>query len=1685
MDRAAPHLLRMFDVAEMCWEDADTVVYAGRGFAIPRQTLLRAPKAPIPSAATLDRLVRHYTIASRLPRGCVVPVIALNRFGLSQGLLLEDVAGRPIRIEGPDVRARVLHAVRAAMAALDSLAVLHRHGIVHGHLVPGTLWSASKDGPVALFDLSDAHGPGLAPPVESVGRQPHHAYAPPESLRGSPASIGPAVDVFAVAAVLHEWLTGRPPFESGAPVPPAAWQAALPPDLASLLLRLLSPDPANRLTDLSAVRAELAACCDAAQASIARQDAERAAIGGDQAAMPRPPPRFYGRGPEQEVLLRCLDRVRDSRAGLVLITGPPGVGKTALAQRLQQHLADAGGLFAAGKFDQVARNNPYAALVQALSRLAVRILAEPEARFAAWKARLSAALGLNAQIAIDLVPDLALILGQQAPVQPLPPQEARNRFREVFRELLYAFAGPGRPLGLLLDDMQWADPATLELLHGFLSDPESAHVLFIGTCRTTGVDAAHPAAALLDALRGDGCPATVIELGGLTEPQVHDLVSDLLDQTGPHVGELAALLHRKSGGNAFTLEQLLRHLRDAGLVRYDRGLGLWCWNMRDIWDSDPNDDVVELLRERIHTQSADMRDTLATAACLGAAFDADRLATARGVPIASVRGHLEQAQGLGLVRPAPEPRGALRGATHRFVHDRVQQAAFSLLDTAQLPRIRLEIGRRLLRALTEEEALAAPFEIVDNINAGAALLEPGDERLLGARLNLAAGRLSRAALAFQAALDYQNAGLALLDASAWKTHYRLAFDLHAEAFECEHQTLHAERADHHFRVLIDHAATALDRASVYHTKILLDISSERYAEAMRIGRQALAELGVRFPRHARRSHLLRELLKARILMLRRSPASLEALADMRDARLVAAARILLSLSPGAYFVNPNATMLMGLKIVTLSMRAGNSPSSAGGYVLYGLALSATLRDSVAGQAFGELAVALARRFDDITVRSRTLLIHAGFVAIWRRPFAQCLASLREAHSTAIAAGDFAYANYALLQTLFLNLARGVPLPEYLEECERLRGFMVRTGDPFAIDNHANWVQSARALQGLTQGPADLHSEHFDETAAERRYRDGSNLTTLGYYLIRKLHLACLSGDTADAFRFGREAEQFFGLLPGQVLLAEHALYFGLTLVEMRRTHPALMTGLRLLRCRRRLRRWAAQAPDNYSAMHQLLEAAHATLQGAEAKVLPMFDAAIEAARADGFLNIEALAAELAARYCMRGGQSRAASAYLEEAISAYRAWGATAKVDALTGLGASAGLRPGQAAPQMPSPIVATAALSPGREVTPDGILQHLVAQAAAGRQGTQVVAVLRDRGSSMVRAANDGESVAALDEPLDESNRVSAAVVNYVLRSNSEVIAPDVPADDRFAACAHLKARHPVSVICMPIPFGGQAVGALYLEASPLAGGSVAATEALRALCADAGEHLEHARMESSLRQSRHLLHEAARAAESATRVRAHLEKFVPAVVTRLILNNPDTPELRRIDRDISVLFLDVEGYTALSEQHDRASLVRLLERYFSRYLAEIQRHGGDVNQTAGDGLMALFQEAGHHAQQAVRTAIAVHRATDEIASSGEDGAVPRIRLHIGINSGIASVGATRIEAAGAALWTYTAVGPAVNLASRIANAAQGGETLIGGATAERLAGAFQLDHVGVRRFKNVRGVTDVFRIIGTGRVP
>ena len=1091
------------------WESGSSVAYTARIVDTDRAVLVQTPRSSASSPRELEWLRRGFEFAARSSSKSLVRPLAEDLSRDSPVLVFEDDGSRPARGLMEQGRIELDACLSIGIGLARAVGEIHTERLTHRNLTDLSVWINPATLDVRLFDFTLASRDARTEArYEGVGHiRGDLRYLAPEQTGRMNRVVDYRCDYYSIGVLLYRLLGGRLPFEADDPLELVHSQVArrptplhvvnplLPETLSEIVLKLLAKPAEERYQSALGLRSDLNECFRQWQKT---KSINRFAVGARNSfEIFEISQRLYGREIEIAVLLEVFNSVARGMSRLVLVTGPPGIGKSRLVNELDKPIVGARGHFLLGKFDQHKRNVPYFAFVQAFTKLIGEILSESDSRIAEWRGRLDQVLGPNAGVIIDIIPDLEMILGSQPPVQQLPPVAARNRFNRVLRDFVRVFASPKRPLCIVLDDLQWADSASLGLLEILVTDPETSHLMVVAIYRDTEVGVSHQISHLLNRLSDQSLPVRRIALEPLQAADVQALLEDSIHGDGQRVAELTGIVLRKTGGNPFFINQFLQYLHDEGLIHFDQGIAGWAWDAAEIDTKGLTDNVLDLLADKIGKLRDETKRALKVASCLGADFDLRSVSLAIAKPPRTTFSILREALAEGLILSpdqylavADEPATAL--AAHspdnvrfRFIHDRVQQAAYALIRPQVRNRLHLLIGRRLLATLSRDEIEEAPFDILNNINRAAGLLDDAGQRDALARLNLHAGRKARASLAYDDALRYLRAGLGLLEADPWVTQYQLSFDLHCECFECEYHLGSFAEADRLVEMLLENARSDLDQAKIYYTKILLDTSVARYREAIRSGVEALSLFRVNYPPWPRKHDLIRELLIAKSLIRGRHAAALLELSEMTQPEKRAAAKLLMSLLPAAYFLSPDLLMLTGLKIVTLSLRNGNTPASSTGYVLYGLGIGAALGQYATGHDFGQLAVELAARHDDITARCKTLVIFGGFVNFWRRPIDTSVAILSEAYAVALQAGDFQYANYAILQIIFLRFARGVRLGEVLDECKRYESFVLQTRDEFAIDNHRHWKHAALALKGETERDDSLEYDGYDEFGCAR------------------------------------------------------------------------------------------------------------------------------------------------------------------------------------------------------------------------------------------------------------------------------------------------------------------------------------------------------------------------------------------------------------------------------------------------------------------------------------------------------------------------------------------------------------------------------------------------------------------------
>ena len=839
-----------YTMVEALHEGPATVVYRARRDADGATVALKLLRSEHAGSTEVERLRREFTLL----RGLAVPglprVFGLEAIDGRLCLVMEALPGRPLDELLRAQRLSLATALQVGAGLAGVLGQLHLAGVIHKDVKPQNVLVDLETGEVKLVDLGVAVPRSQDEPAREGVFEGTLAYLSPEQTGRMNRRVDHRADLYSLGVTLYELVTGALPFTSNdplelvhshvarAPVPPSSRDADVPQVVSDIIVKLLAKAAEDRYQSAFGLQADLEACRERLRAS-GRVDPFELGL-RDRGHELRLSQRLHGRDEARRDLLAGWQRAAAGATEMLLLSGPSGVGKSALVDAVRAELSRRGGSFIAGKCDQLNRSTPYAALERAFQELVRRVLGEPPAELAAVRARLVEALGANGRVVADIVPEIELVIGAQRPVPELGPAESRNRLNLVFQRFLGACTAPRRPLTLFLDDLQWADPATLKLLAALLLDPDGAHLFVIGACRDSEVDDEHPLARTLAQLAASGRPVAVVSLAPLTDAEVAAFVADTLGCAAHEVAPLASVLREKTGGNPFFVGQSLLGLFHDELLGFDAARGAWTWDLEAVRLA-TGDDVLALVTGKLQALAPATQRALQFAACIGHRFDGETLAGALERGAAEVEGALAEATRAGLVV------ADAAAGVHRFTHDRIQQAAHAQIDAAQRPAVHLRVGRLLRARLGPEVRDDELFAVVHHLNRAADLISADDERDALIRLNVAAGRKARTAAAFEAAAAYFAAASARLGADSWQRDPGWTFGIHAEQAECTYLCGRFAAAEAACNELLARARSPEQRLLLEGRRMELRVAQSRFGEAVDIGIAALAQVGLRLP----------------------------------------------------------------------------------------------------------------------------------------------------------------------------------------------------------------------------------------------------------------------------------------------------------------------------------------------------------------------------------------------------------------------------------------------------------------------------------------------------------------------------------------------------------------------------------------------------------------------------------------------------------------------------------------------------------------------------------------------------------------------------------------------------------------------------------------------------------------------
>ncbi|OCQ89789.1 hypothetical protein BCD64_17715 [Nostoc sp. MBR 210] len=1528
-------------VSEQIYDGSRTVVYRAVRETDNLPVVIKLLKNSYPSFSELLSFCNQYSIAKNLNSPLIIQTYSLEAYKNSYAFIMEDFGG----ISLPEWKAKsrkefLEEFLEIAISLCITLDILYHERILHKDIKPSNILINPATKQVKLIDFSIAsllprETPAIVNPNVLEGTL---AYISPEQTGRMNRPIDYRTDFYSLGVTFYELLTGELPFQSNdamelvhyhiAKMPPSlegrrltspgetltrttslseqnggGRREEIPKVLCDIVMKLMAKNAEDRYQSALGIKYDLEKCLSQLQETGAIEHFEI----GQRDICDRfiIPDKLYGRQAEVDTLLQAFERVSQGTTEMMLVAGLSGIGKTAVVNEVHKPIVRQRGYFIKGKYDQFQRNIPLGAFVQAFRDLIGQILTESDAQIQQWKNKILAAVGENGGVIMEVIPELEIIIGKQPPVIELPSTAAQNRFNLAFQKFTQVFTSAEHPLVIFLDDLQWADSASLNLIQLLMAD--IGYLFIIGAYRNNEVKPADPLMLTLHEIQKAQTPINTITLAPLNQLELNQLVADTLKCPENLAWNLSVLIYQKTQGNPFFATQFLKSLHQENLIQFDFALGCWQCDISQVNQMALTDDVVAFMAWQLKKMPQSTQNVLQLAACIGNSFDLATLA------IISQQSEIETAADLwkalqeGLILPISEVYKFYQGiegdrltlepgnttqklAKYKFLHDRVQQAAYSLIPSERKQATHLQIGQLLQQNLSDTEQEEKIFDIVGHLNKGIQLItEPKAQEKL-AQLNLKAGTKARNSTAYSAARIYCQTGLELLQENCWIQQYELALHLHIAAAEASYLTSDFASMEQIATIVLLSAHTILDKVKIYEIQIAAQVLQSNVLEAIAVGRTALAQLGVELPQAPNPALTGNILQNLNTQLAGRNIADLINLPLMTDPTTEAAIEVLGMLFSPIIQGMPGLLPWLSSMMVSLSLQSGNTVASTTGYGIHGMVLCAFLEDAVTGYAFGQLAINLLEKFQIQKHKSVVLSLFGCFIQHYQERLDATIPLLLTAYQTGIATGDFLHAGFALGGHSDGRFFTGEELHRFVPAMADYSLALAQVKQ-YSAQVYLNLgKQAAENLIEPVSQPDCLIGNTYNETLMLTKHQQDNDLIAIAQAYIYKLLLACYFANYTNARNYIDQAKPCLMAVSGSIFVPIFHFCAALTYLGLVPHHPEPEQAQLLAVAASHqtvLHQWAGYAPMNHLHKWYLVEAERHRVLGEKFAASECYDKAINLAKEHQFINEEALAQELAAKFYLQWDKQRIAEEYMIQAYYAYAHWGAKAKIAHLE-----------KHYPQLLAPILKStrAAITTNETILASGIFtstsyptsssnisdtfdlqailtayQTLAGEMELGKllstlltivvknSGADkcVLMLLRDERLFIKGLMTEGKPPVVLQRiPVEDSQEIPHKLIYKVKHSSQTVVLRDAAADYTLANDPYILRQQPKSILCSPILHQGKLLGILYLE-NNLATGAFTSdrVELLNLLCTQAAIYLENARLYEREQEKSHSL--------------------------------------------------------------------------------------------------------------------------------------------------------------------------------------------------------------------------------------
>lgn len=1642
----------------LLYESANSLVYRAIRDSDAQPLILKVLKEDYPTPQELARYRTEYRITQSLNFTGVVKVYDLQKYQNTLVMFVEDFGAESLKFWMQQRSLTVEEFLQIAIATTEILGQIHAANIIHKDINPSNIVFNPTTEKLKIIDFGIStqltrENTSLKNPNVLEGTL---AYMSPEQTGRMNRSLDYRTDFYSLGVTFYECLTGKQPFEvaealelvhchiAKMPVPPCEVNPDIPKAISDIVMKLMAKTAEERYQSSWGIKADLEVCLKQLQSTGAIALfplAER-----DVSSKFQLPQKLYGREKEIETLLSAFDRAANDKSELMLVAGYSGIGKSVLVQELYKPITKKRGYFISGKFDQYQRNIPYSAIVSAFRELIKQLLSESEAQLNQWQEKLLAALGVNGQVIVEIIPEVELIIGKQPALPELGPNESQNRFNLVFQNFIKVFTKPEHPLAIFLDDLQWADGASLKLMQLLMSSASSG-LFLMGAYRDNEVSPAHPLMLTLEEITKAGAIINRIFLLPLELPTVIQLISNTLNSSPEKVKPLAELVQIKTGGNPFFLNEFLKSLYTEGLLEFDFQALNWQWNLELIQAKSFTDNVVELMAGKIQKLPEKTQEMLKLAACIGNQFDLKTLGlicsqslgeTVSDLQVAVAESLAVTIGNIGDVELAiaytelsnsqfSAPYSLL--LEYKFVHDRIQQAAYSLIAENAKQAVHWQIGQILLRNTPPDKREEKIFDIVNQLNLGSSLVNAQSEKDELAELNLIAGKKAKLSAAYQPALNYLQIGINLLATNCWQQQYELALSLHTEAAEIAYLNAEFVLIENFFESVVSQAKTVLDTVKVYEVKILAETVQSKFNEAINIGREVLILLEIKLPKQPNKIDILRGLLQTKFRIGFKSIPSLVDLPVMSDPYARAAMRILTRIAPATYFAAPLLLPVIVFQQIHLSIKWGNTSDSAFSYSLYGMILCGVVGDIQSGSQFGQLALDVLSRLDARVFRTMTGYTVSTFIRHWVEPLKEVVNLLREVYTFGLQTGDVQFGSYAIHVYCSMSFLSGSELMKLELEMEIYAQNLRQMGQETTSNMQDVVHQVVLNLLSGIENPCNLIGKAFDEQVMLPKLNRQNDRTTLGIFYLNKLMLCVIFCELCLAIKNAELGEQYLDGNTSTCTVVHFYFYESLARLavaaDAQHSEQNRQIG-KVTSNQKKMKKWAYHAPNNNLHKYYLVEAELYRVRGKDSLAIDYYDKAIALAKKNEYIHEAAIGYELAAKFYLSRDKELTARAYMQEARYCYQLWGSTVKVKHLEQrypslLTASQSNIKGNKTTTTDSgsnldiTTVMKASQAISGEIELDKLLSNLMKILIENAGAQRGYLIVQRQGQLWIEAEGtiESERVTILHSiSIANCQTISESVVNYVARTQKSVVLNNATQEGQFTNDSYIIKLQPKSILCVPLINQGKLISIVYLENNLTTDAFTAERqEIINLLSAQAAISIENAQLYQNMAE----LNQA-------------YERFVPGQFLQFLEKSSivDVKLGDQVQLEMSVLFSDIRDFTTLSESMTPEENFKFINSYLSCMEPAITENSGFIDKYIGDAIMALFSG---EADNAVKAGISMlNRLVEYNQHRAKSGYVP-IQNGIGINTGSLMLGTV----GGQNRMDGTVISDAVNLASRV----------------------------------------------------